>query len=346
MDAFATELETNTSEDVINLLAPNYKKTGYGFAGWSDNQNATVNSSDVIHGPNEEMTGNELTFDSNNDLTLYAVWVAPESGVTMQTFNSTAEPYASYDVGTVIALSDTRDDNTYAIAKFADGNWWMMENLRLNPATAVDGSGNSTINSLTTNSPTSTFVDTKLAAILDGTDTAHWKTCQSNNSTCDNQISFGTGNINFNNTASPDAALQNRSWYSYGVLYNYYTATAGNGTYGSSAYDSGSICPINWRIPGNFRNLMVNSLGLEDNTFEAGRVILEYPYNFVYAGRYYGDSASGRNTFTAYMATESGVVGRNAPILSLGRTYGAKWINIETAKWNGYPVRCFAINSQ
>ena len=342
MDGFYTDLGSNISEDVVSLLAPNYKKIGYGFAGWSENQNATVNNSDIIYGPNEDLSEDEIAFDSSRDITLYAIWVAPENGVTMQTFDKTAEPYASYDIGTVIALRDIRDDNVYAIAKFADGNWWMMENLRLDIATAVDGNGDTTINSLTTNSPTSNFVDTKVAAILDGTDDVYWKTCQTNSSACDNQVSFGTGNVNLNNPASPDASSQDYSWYSYGVFYNYYTATAGNGLYLDAALNDGDICPKNWRIPYSYSALMADSLGLINDTIEAGQRIREYPYNYIYAGRYYGTFAQGRNSFTSYMSTENAPVTGVAPVLSIKRADGAKWVNIGTAKWNGYPVRCFA----
>ena len=87
---------------------------------------------------------------------------------------------------------------------------------------------------------------------------------------------------------------------------------------------------------------MADSLGLTSNTFEVGQKIREYPYNFIYAGRYYGTNASGRNSSTAYMSTGSGPVVRTAPILSINRSNGVRWVNITTSKWNGYPVRCFA----
>ncbi|MBQ7202075.1 hypothetical protein IJS18_01645 [Candidatus Saccharibacteria bacterium] len=90
---------------------------------------------------------------------------------------------------------------------------------------------------------------------------------------------------------------------------------------------------------------MQDSLGLTHNNLEAGRKIREYPYNFILAGRYYGGSAAGRNTFTAHMAKSNGLYTRNASILSLNLTNGARWYNIETAKWNGYPVRCYAATS-
>ena len=71
----------------IDLYAPNYKKDGYGFAGWSTDQDAWNNLTDddetdnpTIYGPNQSFT---MTKDmalgiENGDMTLYAVWVPAE----------------------------------------------------------------------------------------------------------------------------------------------------------------------------------------------------------------------------------------------------------------------------
>lgn len=67
---------------------------------------------------------------------------APASGggggssiATMQAFTATEcsslDTYTGSDTSAVITLTDTHDDNTYDIAKLADGNCWMLENLRL-----------------------------------------------------------------------------------------------------------------------------------------------------------------------------------------------------------------------
>ena len=65
--------------------------------------------------------------DMSKGLSLYAVWV--KSADTIQDWtcpNDTIMP-----IGTVTALTDKRDDDTYAVAKLADSNCWMIENLRL-----------------------------------------------------------------------------------------------------------------------------------------------------------------------------------------------------------------------
>ncbi len=43
----------NLPSDTGPLIAPNYYKTNYGFAGWSEKQNATANGSSRVYGPNE-----------------------------------------------------------------------------------------------------------------------------------------------------------------------------------------------------------------------------------------------------------------------------------------------------
>ena len=127
--------------NTVDLMAPNYKKTGYGFAGWSENPNATVNGSDTIYGPNQSENPNDavngsdtiygpnqninagtLTYDEDNNKSavLYAVWV--QSNGNMQNFSC-----SSLSANQVTALTDTRDNNVYTVGKQADGNCWMME---------------------------------------------------------------------------------------------------------------------------------------------------------------------------------------------------------------------------
>ena len=54
---------------------------------------------------------------------IYAQWVASEGN--MQTWNSCS----TMQIGDVTALTDTRDNQTYAVAKLADGNCWMTDDL-------------------------------------------------------------------------------------------------------------------------------------------------------------------------------------------------------------------------
>ena len=129
------------------------------------------------------------------------------------------EEYATS--GTTYTLIDTRDNSTYQVRKLADGNCWMVQNLRLInktiSASDSDTSGSFTIPA----SSTST-----------GTSTGRWGT---------------TDNANgINHTATYYA---NNT--TYGAYYNWYTATAGSGTYstGSGVSVDYSICPKGWKLP-------------------------------------------------------------------------------------------------
>ena len=63
--------------------------------------------------------------DMSHGLALYAIWV--KSAGIMQEWNGCA----GLNKGDVTALTDARDNDTYAVAKLADGKCWMIENLRL-----------------------------------------------------------------------------------------------------------------------------------------------------------------------------------------------------------------------
>ena len=138
MDGFT--IESDSDDDIVMLTASNFKKTGYGFLGWSENPNAATNGG-TIYGPNEDIDMSDLTFnESTRQATLYAVWKASAGDMQGWTGCSSLIP-ASYNSGTgevsatlasVTALTDTRDNNVYAVARLTDGKCWMIENLRLN----------------------------------------------------------------------------------------------------------------------------------------------------------------------------------------------------------------------
>ena len=159
-----TVKQTNVAEgDPVTLLASNFKKAGYGFAGWSTNPNATLTSGDKMYGPMETIEAPAYPTDGTNIITMYAVWVPAEksdpsdlssSPLYLQDFTASdcnALTSASFNTatgeitpGSVIALTDKRDDEVYTIAKLADNNCWMIENLRLEHEGTVGNNKNDT----------------------------------------------------------------------------------------------------------------------------------------------------------------------------------------------------------
>ncbi|MBR3353040.1 InlB B-repeat-containing protein [Candidatus Saccharibacteria bacterium] len=150
--------QTNVGEgDPVTLLASNFKKAGNGFAGWSTDPDAWTHFTDndntndpVIYGPMETIDAPAYPTNGTNIITMYAVWVPAEksdpsdpsssprylqdftasncNAMTSTNFNTTT---GEITPGSVIALTDKRDDEVYTIAKLADDKCWMIENLRL-----------------------------------------------------------------------------------------------------------------------------------------------------------------------------------------------------------------------
>ena len=342
----------------VTLYASNYKRDGYGFAGWNDKFDYTGN----FYGPNQTITLTTADY-STKGLSLYAVWVKSTGSLQDSTKvatlcgtgtgSLTQDPNdGTADLTTVTALTDERDNNTYAIAKLADGKCWMIENLRLadkdsnnndiilssqnthNPSLPLNNSWyyNNQQGTLTTSNhlsatsdPTSTNPDTA------------W--CQTDSSDCDNQSMVATNNTTLytNNTAQNYSASGNV--YSYGNYYNWYSATAGHGKYGSSSgsgYNApGDICPAGWRLPtgttGEFYalNTAINS-GTTDST--ASNKLRSYPNSFVYSGVVNNSRVAYRYSYGRYWSVSAYYMHLAGDHVSPGMAYEGKYV--------GKMVRC------
>ena len=305
----------------VTLYAPNFKRTGYGFAGW----NTEFDYSGTTYGPNETITAPSDV--STNGLSLYAVWI--ESAGSLQNWSGCS----SLAEGAVTALTDERDSDTYAVAKLADGKCWMIENLRL----ADKDSNNNDINlsSSNTHNPllplnnswyyknqqgalaTSNHLSVASDPTSTNPDTA-W--CTTNSSDCTEQSMLATNNttLSINNKASSYSVSSDV--YSYGNYYNWYSATAGNGKYSSgSGYPvsaNGDICPAGWHLPiggdstGEFVVLDIDlgGTGTDQYSAVASKRWRAFPNNIIYSGIVNGSSISARNTGGTYWtASMSGV---------------------------------------
>ena len=315
----------NDAQGKIQLIPPNLMRSGYGFAGWSPDPDAATklanNQTVKVYGPNQTITvDNTLTSvaDSNFNITLYAVWIpAPSgSGRTMQSFTSSS--CASMATNDIVALVDSRDNNTYAVAKLADGHCWMLENLRLVPSSTTFSSSN-------TNGPTADFIS---AAPSSSTSNV---LCNANNSACMDQIQFNANNLNTSLTPAYNTNNTTSYWLSYGVMYNWYTATAGNGLYSrSSGSATGDICPTGWRLPTG------GSSGDYSALTKKGTVT-NFPFNFINSGDFNNKVPGGRGTFGRWWSSTA--TNNNAAyrlgISSTGATPTGSW-----NKWDGFAVRC------
>ncbi len=331
-----------TSATSAMLRAYNYKRDGYAFLGWSTTENPTIGT-DTIYGPMETISFSAL---SASGLKLYAVWLPKSTEYTMQTFSSsvcstklTAVTYNSTSAtftttaNSFIALEDTRDGDVYAVARLSDGNCWMLENLRLDDS--------ATISSTNTHNPISSF--TKLSAT-----SSSW--CSENSSACDDQSMLNTNNMNMNGTYTGN-------WYAYGNYYNWYSATAGNGTYSkSSGSVTGDICPSNWKLPiGNSTatysfGALSTSMGGTGSSMSASSTptgavmsarLRQFPNNFVYPGCWYSGSADYRGSDGFYWSSTASSRNR-AYYLDLNSAHVSPGVDYFLYKYRGFSVRCVA----
>ena len=287
------------------LAAYNYSRPGYGFAGWSQNYNASAapGSTDVIYGPQASVfTGSsvpEVVDFSTKGLILYPVWVA--STGTMQTF-STSDCNAM-NIGDVTARTDIRDGNTYTIAKLVDGKCWMVENLRLsndeNITPSNTHSNNGAFGGVFTGLaksenanyeccknppvPNSLYsADGSTANVISGGDSSYWHV---------RMPRYNNNNTNRSLTPShskADNSSAHLQWYGYGNLYTWAAAIADTNHYNTNnqSVETTSLCPTGWRLPrgggktneanNEYWNLIVN--GLNNGTKPANYSSKDHPY--------------------------------------------------------------------
>lgn len=353
-----------SSDTSATLWASNFQRPGYGFVGWSDaydyvaNEGSESNSDAHIYGPNEDVTFAAGQYsDANGGLSLYAVWVEPAKDsngneLTFQTNNLLTTTLAdgttlgNKNNGFVTALRDKRDGQVYVVAKLADDNYWMIENLRLN-----------------NNSTTPNWGDNSLSQGFGGvfSGLANAESENFSSSTTSNSL-YNTGNAytmpryNNNNTNSPVANMTGADGniYSYGNYYTWAAAIADTTAHSSSTdVINTSICPAGWHLPyggsgtgtnggntsGGFYNLnykINNNSNVTDAT--AGRNLRAYPNNFVYSGYFGYSSASVRGSYGFYWSSTA-IDSSSAYYLRFASSYVIPG-TIYNDKYNGYSVRC------
>ena len=400
-----TVAHTNVAEgDTFDLFASNFKKAGYGFVGWSTDSDAWNKLTDndatndaKIWGPNEVITA--PAYNGAPITTLYAIWAPAETSggnpVYLQNWTGcSAMTATTYDATTgkltvaknsVTALTDERDGNIYTIAKLADENCWMVENLRL--ADTHEESGSTVATTLTTantnilasnNTLPITNIynaDSSLAtksnslssssSVAYKASSAPYGWCTTNSAACDDQSRLNTTNTIANITPSQTQSITsanahtnfNNTIYAYGNYYNWYSATAGYGTYSRSTTTptDGDLCPAGWHLPygsvgssgtnlgntsGGFYYLADKMTATSSNTVNSNK-FRTFPNNFIYAGNWNGGSANNRGYFGGYWSA-SAFSSSYAHYLGLYSIYVSPSGYSSGNKYFGYSVRCVA----
>lgn len=159
--------------------------------------------------------------NGTNAVTLYAIW---ERDIpTMQNFKCSSLASS----GDSTTLIDTRDNQTYSIAKLQDGLCWMTQNLAI-------GSNSTT----TTLKP----ADSDVASDFTLPKGTNAKSTASDKSE--------TGGWHSQQYDTKRIWISTVSGKNYGGYYSWFAATAGEGTSSKSSGDTEhSICPKGWRLP-------------------------------------------------------------------------------------------------
>lgn len=356
--------------DVFDLFASNYRRQGYGFAGW----NTKADGTGANYGPNETIevdnTFQAYRDTANRTITLYARWVA--SAGYLQ--NWTCPDDMNMPIGSVTALTDMRDNDTYVVAKLADSKCWIVENLRLDDSSELSAQNTNNpslpLTNIYSTTSTSNYLSQPSAlAYNENTNLFGW--CSSDNATCYNQSRLNNTNETWNSGGSysptpSTISIGNNSYkklnsyvYSYGNYYNWYSATAGNGVSNSSNGKNGDICPIGWHLPyggsstadkgGNtsggfyYLDIQLGNDGTKISDREASNRWRKYPNNFVYSGLQSGGSTNERGQAGLYWSSMRNY-GSRAYFLHIN--IPSIWPTNYDYEYKGLTVRCVSNDAQ
>lgn len=252
------------AEQSASLTANTFTRTDYVFTGWNtkaDGTGTSYSDAALYTAPASE---------DNKIIVLYAQWATNmlDDVASMQEL-TTAHCTGSYD-GATATLTDTRDNNTYTIAKI-NGLCTMTQNLNFNMTSGI------------TLSPETTNVTTNRTIATVG--------------------SLASGN------SYDEPRIATSTTTGYGTYYNYAAATAGTITGSSNSTNATEdICPKGWRLPtGNSTGeqfILNNSY-----TFQSRNANYPTEFSPVAAGIYNGSSLSYAGTYgfwwssTAYSTT-------------------------------------------
>ena len=166
---------------------------------------------------------------------------------TLQEVNSCPD---TLEIGRVYSVIDSRDNQSYHVARLADGRCWFLDNLALDLTNTTVLSG---MNSSNTNAS-----NIALDYLRNGGGSTSDQYAIAAVSTLEDQINYSAPLVNMTKKddvpdgAPDDGAGNNKA----GGYYNFCAASAGSYCYGDGSSEGTSsgnatedICPFNWRMP-------------------------------------------------------------------------------------------------
>lgn len=275
--------------------------------------------------------------------------------------------------GHTARLRDIRDNKYYWVAKLADGNCWMTQNLDLDlngrtlKPSDSDVPSNWTFNGGWYNSADQglddvtaiqgwdlgEYVKTKPTATTFCTSYSDLSECTSQFTSVAGKTAYTT-NVNGGKLPAENVAVSGSNYDAHYLVGNYYSwpaATAGSGNEVSSSGDAtDSICPANWRLPlssstynetpGSFYYLL-NQYSLTSSPTSGNNNIATSPLYFVRSGLVdpYGGNLSYAGNYGYYWSGRAGSLSYTY-YLNFGPSGVTPSSNLH--RYLGFSVRCVA----
>jgi uncharacterized protein (TIGR02145 family) len=188
-------------------------------------------------------------------------------------------------IGDTITLKDKRDNEEYLVGKLADGNLWLLDNLRLDP-TAV---------SLETLKGNTNATDEVLTYFKNGGGSEPYPASGvSSEWTSGGQDSYTLPYINTGYKDTVASATYGEGSGKIGVFYNFCAASAGSYCYTSSTGTSDAsydICPSSWRLPkGGTTSDSTNEFNNLYLAYNSDQTIFREALSVPLSGNFYGGS--------------------------------------------------------
>jgi hypothetical protein len=214
---------------------------------------------------------------------------------------------------------DSRDGTEYYVQKLADGNCWMLDNLRLDPTTV----------SLNDLKGATNASDTSLTYLKNGGGSGQYPASGVTASSWQNSLVLPYVKTDYINTV-PASAVGAGSGKT-GVFYNYCAASAGSYCYNSGVGNATEdICPYGWRMPtsSNYQAAYV-SYGSNVNNFRNA-------LSLAIVGSVSGGSLAGQNGYARYYTSTYYNSGRMMYMF----LSGSPNVSDNLERWYGASVRC------
>ena len=308
-------------------------RSGYTFLGWCAGTVTNTDGTDSCSGTTYA-AGGTYTLDgtTTNNISLTAMWEVPAATIANSTYLQDVEECPStLTTGQVYSLKDSRDEQSYNVAKLADGKCWMLDNL------ALDLTNSTVLNAMSeSNTNASNTTLGYLKGTSTGTTSDKYATAKVANWTSSYSYSAPLVKMDYKNTVPTDAT-STAGGYKIGGYYNYCAASAGSYCYGngtsagtSSGNATESICPKGWRLPtgntsGEYQALYNNS---NYNTYAKYRAALHLPLSGYFGigspssqgsgGCFWSSTRSNNNSMYRLSLGTSGI----DPAISYYRNYG------------------------